>query len=276
MIVTQPRFNAADVWEKLGITEHLGGSAATQRLARCCILQPGDVVLDLGCGTGYSACLLAQQYGLRVVAVDRSAAVLQRARERIAAAGVGQQVSLVQADLHALNFPAAMFDAVIAESVLVFCDQPRALAEIHRVLKPGGFFGSNELTFLASPPPEWKKLLSSAYFDLTIQPRRGEEWFNLFEQAGFGDVSAVLQPLSLQQQFANHIRVDGWRRYFAAVVRGLADPGARAAFLTPTMLRAWRAYPRYVGYGLYVGRKPETRREVWDRNCIPETLRVVL
>ena len=262
----QQRFNAADVWEKLGITEHLGGIDATRRLARRCLIRPGQVVLDIGCGTGYTACLLAKQYGLRVVATDIRESILKRARERIAASGVGDQVSIVQANIHTLDFAAESFDVVIAESVLAFCDQQRALSEALRVLKRGGFFGDNELTYLKCPPPEWTVLLSSAYMGLNIQPLLGEEWLRLFERAGFGDVSGTISPINLRQQLADHLRMDGWRKYFGAVVRGLGYPGVRSTFVSREMMRAWRAYPSYVGFGLYVGRKPCVSKGVSGRS----------
>jgi ubiquinone/menaquinone biosynthesis C-methylase UbiE len=190
-----------------------------------------------------------------VIAADINVHVLEHARERITAQAAGEQVALVQADIHALDFPAEIFDVVIAESVLVFCDQPRAVAEVRRVLKPGGVFGDNEFTFLKPPLPEWKMLLSSAYFGLNLQPLLGEEWQGLFEQAGLVDVSAEVSRLNLKEQFISHIRVDGWRKYLTAVVRGLALPGVWETFFNREMRRAWREYPHYVGYGLYRGVK---------------------
>ena len=271
----QQHFNAADVWEKLGITEHLGGVEATQRLMTHCMVRPGQTVLDIGCGTGFSACLLAKQYRLRVVAADIREVVLERARQRITATGVSDRVMLVQADVHALNFPTGTFDAVIAESLLVFCDKQQALSEIARVLKPGGFFGDNELTFLRCPPAGRGNLLSSSYFGIDIQPLLGEQWLSLFEQVGFSEISATIAHLSLRQQFVNHIRVDGWRKYFRAVVRGLAAPGLRSTFFNREMLRAWRDYPSYFGFGLYFGRKPCISQVLHNRSNDHESSREV-
>jgi ubiquinone/menaquinone biosynthesis C-methylase UbiE len=249
------RFNAADVWEKYGVTEHLGGLDATHRLIERCRITPGAYVLDIGCGTGYTACLLAKQYGTRVVAADIREQVLDRARQRIEASGVSEQVTTIRADIHAIDFPTETFDAVIAESVLAFCDKPRATAEVYRILKHGGVFGDNEVTFLTPPPPELKTLLSSANFGLDIQPLLEEEWCNVFKQAGFAEISSWISRLRLREQFRSHIRVDGWRKYLSAIVRGLADPGVRATFFNRDMLRGWREYPAYVGYGLYVSVK---------------------
>jgi len=48
-------------WEKFGLTNHIGGIQATRRLIERCGITPGQYILDVGCGTGYTACLLAKE-----------------------------------------------------------------------------------------------------------------------------------------------------------------------------------------------------------------------
>jgi SAM-dependent methyltransferase len=79
--------------------------------------------LDVGCGTGYTACLLAKKYQVDVVAAGTSPTVLEEAKKRIAREKVSNKVKAVEADAHALPFPQNTFDAVLAESVLVFCEK---------------------------------------------------------------------------------------------------------------------------------------------------------
>jgi ubiquinone/menaquinone biosynthesis C-methylase UbiE len=88
-------------------------------------------VLDLGCGTGRNLPLYDGR--VRVVGLDPCLETLQAARRRAAA------VPLVLGAAERLPFRAAAFDAVV--SGLVFCsveEPPRALAEVRRVLAPGG------------------------------------------------------------------------------------------------------------------------------------------
>jgi SAM-dependent methyltransferase len=88
-------------------------------------------VLDIGCGTGRN--LPLYRPGVRVVGLEPLAEALARARRR------APGVPLVQGDAHALPFRAGAFDTVV--SGLVFCsvlDVPRGLAEVKRVLRPGG------------------------------------------------------------------------------------------------------------------------------------------
>jgi ubiquinone/menaquinone biosynthesis C-methylase UbiE len=91
----------------------------------------GGRVLDLGCGTGRNLPLCGR--GTRIVGLDPCRASLLKARRRTPG------VPLVRARAEALPFRDGAFDTVV--SGLVFCsvtDPPRSLAEVRRVLRPGG------------------------------------------------------------------------------------------------------------------------------------------
>ena len=112
-------------------------------------LRPGMTVLDLGCGEGRHA-FEAYRRGARVVAVDWGRPEVETTKRwlgAIAAAGEGGRggdrtaagYEVVQADLLHLPFPDASADRVIASEVLEHIpDDATAMAEIFRVLKPGG------------------------------------------------------------------------------------------------------------------------------------------
>jgi ArsR family transcriptional regulator len=90
---------------------------------------------DLGCGTGRASEALAP-FVARVIAVDASAAMLQAARKRLQAFG---NVDLRRGDLEALPIDEGLLDAATLMLVLHHVTEPaRAIAEVARVLKPGG------------------------------------------------------------------------------------------------------------------------------------------
>ena len=96
-------------------------------------IRPGMQILELGCGTGYLTKKLAGT-GASVTAIDISPELLKVARAECADANVNFMVE----NACAMTFPDETFDSVIGSSVLHHLDVPRVLAEIRRVLRPGG------------------------------------------------------------------------------------------------------------------------------------------
>jgi ubiquinone/menaquinone biosynthesis C-methylase UbiE len=113
-------------------------------LVALAVPQPGERVLDVACGTGVVARLLAPHVGITgiVVAVDRDA-------ERLAVARTlpptpGTVIEWREGDVLALPFPAAVFDLVCCQQGLqFFADRLAALREMARVLVPGGRLALN-------------------------------------------------------------------------------------------------------------------------------------
>jgi tellurite methyltransferase len=103
-------------------------------------------VLDLGCGVGRHALLFAE-HGFAVEAIDGAAAGLDFARCEAAARGL--RLSLRQADADALPFADQSFDYVLSWNVIFhgsLGDVGRRLAEIWRILKPGGLYQGTMLS----------------------------------------------------------------------------------------------------------------------------------
>ncbi len=101
-------------------------------------LARGEAVLDAGCGTGLLLELEALAVGVdgRAEGIDFSEDMLERAAERCAGLA---QVNLQQGTVESLPFDDAGFDALSCTQTLLYVDDlERALAEFHRVLKPGG------------------------------------------------------------------------------------------------------------------------------------------
>jgi arsenite methyltransferase len=123
----------------LGDELHPGGEATTRRALELIGVGAGERLLDVASGTGASAILAAREFGCLVSGVDYGAEAVRGAQRRADAAGLGDQVGYRVGDAEALPYADEEFDAVLCEcSLCTFPDKPRAIAEIRRVLKPGG------------------------------------------------------------------------------------------------------------------------------------------
>lgn len=122
--------------------------------------RPGQTVLDLAGGTGDMAMRLSPLVGAagRVVLADINGEMLEVARDRIIDRGLAGNIDIVRLNGEELPFAAASFDCVcIAYGLRNITDQPKALASMLRVLKPGGRALILEFSRVNNP------LLSRAY-----------------------------------------------------------------------------------------------------------------
>lgn len=103
-------------------------------------LQPGERVLDIGCGTGASTLAAAGSVGTdgRVTGADISPVMLDGARRRAADAGC-DRVEFIEADAQTHGFEPGAFDAMISRfGVMFFADSVAAFANMARAMRPGG------------------------------------------------------------------------------------------------------------------------------------------
>ena len=104
-------------------------------------VEPGETVLDLGCGAGTDLLIAAQMAGAdgRVIGVDMTPSMLTRARASANEMGLDERVELHESLIESLPLGDASVDVVISNGVIdLVPDKDAVMAEIDRVLKPGG------------------------------------------------------------------------------------------------------------------------------------------
>jgi ubiquinone/menaquinone biosynthesis C-methylase UbiE len=115
--------------------------AFRDRILRLARLEPGEAVLDVGCGTGTLAIAAKRQIGAagKAQGIDASPEMLARAAKKARRAGM--DVAFMQAPAQALPFPDASFDVVLTSVMLHHLPRPgraQCAREMRRVLRPGG------------------------------------------------------------------------------------------------------------------------------------------
>lgn len=117
-------------------------------------LQPGEVVLDIGCGTGIDLLLAAPQVGPtgKVIGLDLTPEMLTRAREHVTQAGL-TNVELLPAPMEEIPLPDASVDVVISNGVFnLSTKKDQTFAEAYRVLRPGGRMIAADMLLVADLP----------------------------------------------------------------------------------------------------------------------------
>lgn len=182
----------------------------------CLGVGPENVVLDAGARDAVHAIELVQRFGCRVIAVDPVPLHLDRARERVAAAGLEDRIDVVQAGIESLPLEDASIDYVWCRDVLNHVELDRSLREFARVLRPGGSVLVYQ-TFAeqACEPEEARRLfaatasaaqnMSAQFFETTAREADFEiagteriqgEWRERMLEDGKWDVAADLLALS--------------------------------------------------------------------------------
>jgi len=251
-----PYFELQAYW---GITKHMGGLKATRELVELCHINKGKYVLVVGCGVGITPCYLAKRHGCRVVGVDLSERMIGRSKERAKREGIEDRVEFRVADAQNLPFEETLFDAVICESVNAFIkDKQRAASEYVRVIKPGGYIGLNEVTWIKTPPQELAEYLSRIMGAEFLTCNNG--WKELLEGSGLRETVARIYKTNALSQWVNEVRqfefldfLRAWYRYLFLFIKSSACRRFTKEALA--MPKSIFGLFKYFGYGIYVGRK---------------------
>ncbi len=160
-------------------------------------LQPGETVVDLGCGGGFDCFLAAQQVGQtgRVIGVDMTPDMISKAREN-ARKGSYTNVEFRLGEIEHLPVADQTVDAIISNCVINLSpDKLDVYREAFRILKPGGRLAISDVVATAPLPPELKDDLA-----LVSGCIAGAATINEIEEmlleAGFQDVLILTQDES--------------------------------------------------------------------------------
>lgn len=120
---------------------HAGGRVSTNKLAKMANLKSGMKVLDVGCGVGGSARILASKFGCRVTGVDLASEYVKAAKKLTDIVGLSTEVDFQEGNALELDFDNGSFDAVWTQSAIMnIKNTKKFIQEVYRVLRPNGIF----------------------------------------------------------------------------------------------------------------------------------------
>lgn len=163
---------------------HPGGLQLTKKLLLREKLDHTKVILDAGCGTGQTSAFLKQQYDCKVVAIDRSKIMIEKANKRFSSLNIN--IEAIQGNIEQLPFEDRTFDVVLSESVMAFTHIPSSITQFKNVLKPTGKLIAIEMvTEVPLSDNEMKEITDFYQFTQLLSDK---EWLKKFEDGGFNTV----------------------------------------------------------------------------------------
>ena len=190
-------------------------------------------ILDIGCGIGGPAFVLAEKYGAYVVGIDIEPELIERAQLRAKELKLDSRCEFLLVEPGPMTFPDESFDVVSSSGVIMQIeDKQQVFAEALRVLKPGGaltsydwmkpegefseemlyWFKMERLTYGMKTFAEYETLLRDAGFT-EIQLSDRSDWYRRKVKDEYEKIRTQLYPLMLQRlgkEEADHF-VENWR-----------------------------------------------------------------
>jgi arsenite methyltransferase len=233
---------------------HPGGERLTLRLARLAGATPGARALDVACGSGATARLLARELGCVTVGVDLGARAIEHARR---ATPAGARVSFLLGDAETLPLPDAGFDIALSEcSLCTFPDKPRAIAEMARVVRPGGSIAIADVTADHDALPAELRS-AAARVACVADARSAGAYAELLRDAG-------CEPLAIERHDAELRAMADRVEARLRVARMLAPPGDQRELIREGAALARQAIDAIargdLGYALITARAPTPER----------------
>jgi ubiquinone/menaquinone biosynthesis C-methylase UbiE len=231
---------------------HPGGRQSTDKMFARADFQPGQRVLDIGCGIGTTAIAMARRFAVDVIAADISPIMRARAHANVQAAGVPDRVSIEEANITALPYPDASFDRVVAEAVIMFVDRGQATRELVRICRPGGRVLATEFLWRRPPTVEAREVFFGEICPgMTFDTL--DDWVAIYHEAGLESIETTSGPFEMMT-LAGFLEDEGFARCLATIGQTLARPAYLKKMLW-LMPRMNRTVP-YLGYIVITGKKP--------------------
>ncbi len=161
-------------------------------------LQPGEIVVDFGCGAGVDVILASQKIvpSGKVIGIDFSSEMIERAKKAIDEAGISNTVEFRITDLDQTGLPDNFADVVMSNCVINLCpDKEDVYQEAYRILKPGGRLAISDVVYTEKVDANVHERFQSTWAGCVGGAIDKESYFGLIRNIGFTEVNLVAQHL---------------------------------------------------------------------------------
>ncbi len=207
-------------------------------------------IADVGCGTGASALVLAEELDAHITAVDLVPEFLTKLEEAADRAGIADRITTLAKSMDALPFAEEEFDAIWAEGAIYNIGFAAGVEAWRTHLKPGGVLAVSELTWLTdSRPEELQAHWDGEYPEADTASAK----MAILERLGFSPIGYFV--------LAEHCWLDNYyrpmqQRFAGFLARhGRTDAAETIVATEQNEISLYERHKAFFGYGYYIARK---------------------
>jgi arsenite methyltransferase len=169
-------------------------------------LQPGEVVVDFGCGGGIDVILAAHKVGPqgKVVGIDMAPHMIEQAKQAVAAASLqDRDIEFKVAELEKSPLSDTYADVIISNCVINLCpDKEAVYREAYRILQPGGRLAISDIVMAEAIDPDLQKRFRSTWAGCLGGAIPEAEYWQMVKDAGFTEIQIVSRHVLSPEELA--------------------------------------------------------------------------
>ena len=167
-------------------------------------LQPGETVVDFGCGGGIDVILASHRVGQpgRVVGLDFAPQMIERAKQAVIESGLQEmEIELCVAELENSQLPDSFADVVISNCVINLCPDKKAVyTEAYRILQPGGRLAISDIVLTEEIDPRLRERFQENWSGCLGGAIPAEDYWQTIIRAGFAKIMVVSRHILTPQE----------------------------------------------------------------------------
>lgn len=231
-----------------------GGVLATNWLIKKGHFSSDKRVLEVACNMCTTSIELAQKYNCHIEGVDLNKTALEKGKQNVSKRNLDKLIHLTQANAMKLPFEDQSFDIILNEAMLTMLPyqiKEKVLNEYYRVLKPNGIILTHDIAIINRQEASTVIDELSNAINMKVTPLSPEDWYQLYQEAGFSNIESKVGPLSLMTPIGM-IRDEGLLGTLK-IIKNALKPTNRKMFIK--MFKTMRKHKKNMNYIVHAVRK---------------------